>query len=141
VRTDASDAATLARLLRGDLVTEARMVTPEWREARDLLGARLQLVAQQVRVKNTITGLLARYDVTAPSALPRRVQLRVRLLLEQATLLGEQAKRLAAELNPVLIPSPDVQRLLWIPGIGRVVAFTMAFGRGAGRPSRPRVAR
>jgi transposase len=40
-------------------------------------------------------------------------------------LLGPQAKQLAAELNPVLIPTSDVQRLLWIPGIGRVVAFTI----------------
>jgi transposase len=125
VKTDAVDAATLAQLLRGDLVPEPHMATPEWREARDLLRARLQLVSQQVRVKNTITGLLAQYHVTAPSALPPLVQLRVQLLLTQATLRGEQARQLAAELNPVLIPTPDVQRLLWIPGIGRVVAFTI----------------
>lgn len=100
VKTDAVDAATLAQLLRGDLLPEAHMVSPEWREARDLLRARLQLVRQQVRVKNTITGLLAQYNVTAPSALPELVQLRVRLLYEQLTLFGEQAKRLAAQLNP-----------------------------------------
>jgi transposase len=93
--------------------------------ARDLLRTRLQLVPQQVRCKNAITGLLAQYNVTAPSALPPLVQLRVRLLHEQLTLLGTQAKHLAAALNPVLIPTPDVQRLLWIPGIGRVVAFTI----------------
>ena len=69
--------------------------------------------------------LLAQYNVTTPAALPPLVQLRVRLLHEQLTLLGDQARRLAAELNPVLIPTPDVQRLLWIPGIGRVVAFTI----------------
>jgi transposase len=40
-------------------------------------------------------------------------------------LLGAQTKRLAAGLNPVLIPTADVQRLLRIPGIGRVVAFTI----------------
>ena len=125
VKTDAADAATLAQLLRGDLIPEAHMVSAEWREARDLLRARLQLVRQQVRCKNAIAGLLAQYAVTAPSALPPLVQLRVRLLHEQLTLLGAQAKRLAAELNPVLLPTPDVQRLLWIPGIGRVVAFTI----------------
>jgi transposase len=125
VKTDAVDAATLAQLLRGELVPEAHMVSTKWREARDLLRARLQLVAQQVRIKNTITGLLAQYNVTTPAALPALVQLRVRLLQEQLALLGTQAKQLAAELNPVLIPTPDVQRLLWIPGIGRVVAFTV----------------
>ena len=125
VKTDAVDAATLAQLLRSDLVPGAHMVSAEWREARDLLRARLQLVRQQVCCKNAIAGLLAQYNVTAPSVLPPLVQLRVRLLQEQLTLLGGQAKQLAAELNPVLIPNPDVQRLLWIPGIGRVVAFTI----------------
>jgi transposase len=40
VKTDAVDAATLAQLLRSDLIPEAHMVSPEWREARDLLRAR-----------------------------------------------------------------------------------------------------
>jgi transposase len=63
--------------------------------------------------------------VTTPAALPPLVQLRTTLLDEQGTLLGAQAKRLAAELNPRLIPTPDVQRLLWVPGIGRLVAFAI----------------
>lgn len=85
VKTAAVDAATLAQLLRGDLVPEAHMVSAECREARDLLRARQQLVAQQVRIKNTITGLLAQYNVTALAALPALVQLRVQLLEEQLT--------------------------------------------------------
>jgi transposase len=125
VKTDAVDAYTLAQLLRSDLIPEAHMVSAEWREARDLLRARLQLVGQQVRCKNTLAGLLAQYNVTAPEALPPLVQLRTRMLAEQDALLGTQAKQLAAALNPLLIPTPDVQRLLWIPGIGRLVAFTI----------------
>ena len=125
VKTDAVDAATLAQLLRSDLIPEAHMVSAEWREARDLLRARLQLVGQQVRCKNSLAGLLAQYNVAAPAALPPLVQVRTTMLAEQFALLGAQAKRLAAELNPVLIPTPDVQRLLWIPGIGRLAAFTI----------------
>lgn len=82
------------------------MVSAEWREARDLLRARLQLVRQQVRIKNTITGLLAQYNVTAPSALPVLVQLRVQLLQEQLTLLGTQTRQLAAQLNPCSLRHP-----------------------------------
>ena len=126
VKTDAVDAATLAQLLRSDLIPEAHMVSAEWREARDLLRARLQLVGQQVRCKNTLAGLLAQYNVGTPAALPPLVQLRTRMLAEQHALLGAQAKQLAAALNPLLVPTPDVQRLVWIPGIGRVVAFTIA---------------
>jgi transposase len=101
------------------------MISPECREARDLLRARLRLVAQQVRCKNTLDGLLAQYNVAAPAALPPLVQLRTAMLSEQMALLGTQAKRLGAALNPQLIPRPDVQRLVWVPGIGRIVAFTV----------------
>ena len=125
VKTDAVDAATLAQLLRSDLIPEAHMVSAEWREARDALRARLQFVERQVRCRNAITGLLAQYNVPAPAALPPLVQLRVRMLTEQLALLTAQARRLVRELDPRLIPTPDVQRLLWIPGIGRIVAFTI----------------
>lgn len=81
VKTDAVDASTLAQLLRTDLIPEAHMVSAEWREARDLLRARLQLVGQQVRCKNTLDGLLAQYNVTTPSTLPPLVQRRTRCSL------------------------------------------------------------
>jgi transposase len=126
VKTDAVDAATLAQLLRSDLVPEAHMVSPEWREARDLLRARLHLVGQQVRCKNALAGLLAQYNVTTPAALPPLVQLRTTMLAEQHALLGAHAKRLTQALDPLLIPTPEVQRLVWVPGIGRIVAFTIA---------------
>ena len=29
------------------------------------------------------------------------------------------------QLQPELIPNPDIQRLLWIPGVGKIVAFTL----------------
>jgi transposase len=125
VKTDAVDAATLAQLLRGDLVPEAHMVSPEWREARDLLRARLQLVRQHVRCQNIISGLLAQYNETTVAALPELVQLRVRLVEAQRALLTAQAKELSRALNPRLLPDADVQRLLWIPGIGRLLAFTI----------------
>ena len=89
VKTDAVDAAPLAQLLRRDLIPEGHMVSAEWREARDLLRARLQLVAQQVRCRNTLAGLLVQYNVTTPGALPPLVQLRTTMLAEQHTLLGD----------------------------------------------------
>ena len=75
VKTDAADAATLAQLLRSDLIPEAHMISPEWREARDLLRARLQVVGAQVRCKNTVEGLLAQYNVSGwESLLEDRLQ-------------------------------------------------------------------
>ena len=59
VKTDAIDAATLAQLLRSNLIPSAHMIGTEHREARDLLRARLQCVTQQVRCRNALAGLLA----------------------------------------------------------------------------------
>ena len=52
VKIDAVDAATSAQLLRSDLIPEAHMVSPEWREARDLLRARLQIVPAPIRPRS-----------------------------------------------------------------------------------------
>jgi hypothetical protein len=45
-------------------------------------------------------------------ALPALVQLRTTMLAEHYALLGTQAKQLAAAIDPLFIPTPDVQRLL-----------------------------
>jgi transposase len=54
------------------------------------------------------------------------VQLRVAVLEEQQMLLTRQARQLVAAVTPRLIPTADVQRLVWIPGIGPIVACTIA---------------
>ncbi len=38
---------------------------------------------------------------------------------EQMKLLHRQTIDLEKSIHPQLIPGPDVQRLLWIPGIGK----------------------
>jgi transposase len=68
---------------------------------------------------------LAQYNVTRVEALPPLVQLRVDLLAQQRTLLTAQIKQIERELAPRLVPTPDAQRLLYIPGIGAIVAFTL----------------
>lgn len=125
VKTDAVDAATLAQLLRSDLIPEAHMVSPERRETRDLLRQRLVLVAKRTRCRNAVHGLLMQYNVDAPAALPPLPRFQAELHTEQAALLTHQIKRLEHHLHPLLIPNPDVQRLLWVPGIGKIAAFTL----------------
>jgi len=125
VKTDAVDAATLAQLLRSDLIPAAHMISPELREPRDLLRQRLVLVAKRTRCKNAVTGLLAQYNVATPGELPALPRFQCELHAEQRALLTAQIKRLERELRPTLVPNADVQRLLWIPGIGKVAAFTL----------------
>jgi transposase len=125
VKTDAVDAATLAQLLRSDLIPAAHMISPALRESRDLLRQRLVLVAKRTRCKNAVTGLLAQYNVATPEDLPALPRFQCALHAEQRVLLTTQIKRLERELRPTLVPDADVQRLLWIPGIGKTAAFTL----------------
>ena len=57
--------------------------------------------------------------------LPELMQLQARCHLDQADLLQQQIKGLEKALHPHLVPDADVQRLLRIPGIGKVCAFTL----------------
>ena len=125
VKTDAVDALTLAQLHRVDLIPRAHMVSPELRPLRDLLRTRLQLVEKRVSAKNSVHRLLEKFNVPDPAALPDEATLQASLYEEQIELLGSQIRRIEQQLQPRLIPEPDIQRLLWIPGIGKITAFTL----------------
>jgi transposase len=107
------------------LVPEAHRVSPEHREVRDLLRARLKLVTRATRARHAVTGLFTQYNVRAAAELPELVQLQVRLLQEEYAVLAAQVKRCERELRPRLLPRSDVQRLVWIPGIGAIIAYTL----------------
>lgn len=125
VKTDAVDAATLAQLLRVDLIPEAHMISPALRDTRDLLRARLVLVSRVLRCRRSIGALLEKYNVAAPTALPELPRLEATLHAEQQALLTTQVRRLEHQLRDRVLPTPDVQRLVWIPGIGALVAYTL----------------
>jgi transposase len=125
VKTDAVDALTLARLNRADLIPRAHMVSPELRPLRDLLRTRLHLVEKRTSAKNSVQRLLEKYNVPEPSQLPQEAMLQASLYNEQIELLWDQIRRIEKRLQPELIPDPDIQRLLWIPGVGKLVAFTL----------------
>jgi len=125
VKTDAVDALTLAQLHRADLIPRAHMVSPELRPLRDLLRTRLHLVQKRTSAKNSVERLLEKFNVPEPDQLPDEATLQASLYAEQIELLTDQIGRIEKQLQPRLIPNPDIQRLLWIPGIGKLVAFTL----------------
>ena len=125
VKTDAVDAATLAQLLRASLVPEAHMISDAQRELRDLLRARLLLVHRAVQARRSVTALLDKYNVPTPEELPSLPRLQADLFQAQRTLLVTHIKRLEAELRGQILDRPDVQRLVWVPGIGARVAYTV----------------
>lgn len=125
VKTDHVDSDTLALLLRADLIPLAHMIAPAQRGPRDLMRTRLRLVEKSVSAQNSMDRLLEKFNITAVEELDELYQLQASCHTAQMGLLESQITTLERSLYPHLIPNADVQRLLWIPGLGKVNAFTI----------------
>ncbi len=125
VKTDKVDSHTLAQLLRMDYIPEAYKISKDKRVLRDALRARLKIVQRHTSVTNSMHLLLAKYNYDSPSQLTGIADYQYEQLAEVEQLLNEQILDLEKQLYPSLIPNEDIQRLLWIPGIGKMNAFNI----------------
>lgn len=125
VKTDQVDSDVLALLLRAGLIPVAHMIGAAQRGPRDLMRARLRLVAKCVSAQNSIDRLLEKFNLTSVADLADFYQLQAGCHAAQIQLLTQQITTLERALHPHLIPNADVQRLLWIPGLGKVNACTI----------------
>ena len=125
VKTDKVDSHILAQLLRMDYIPEAHKITGEKRTLRDALRARLKIVQRHTSVTNSMHLLLAKYNFDSQSQLSGIAKYQYDQLTEIEALLNEQILNLEKQLYPDLIPNEDIQRLLWIPGIGKINAFNI----------------
>ena len=125
VKTDKVDSHILAQLLRLNFIPEAHKISNENRTLRDALRSRLKIVQRHTSVTNSMALVLAKYNLTEPEGLQNIPKLQYEQLSAHASLLKEQMLTLEKSLYPYLIPNEDIQRLLWIPGIGKMNAFTI----------------
>ena len=141
VKTDKVDSQTLANLLRINMIPTAHQISPALRGLRDLMRARLKIVSKNTSCQNSIHRLMGKYNLNIPEGeklhdlstldllidlpLPTEASLQMEIHKEQMRLLFRQIKKLEKSMHPELIPNPDIQRLLWIPGIGKILAFTI----------------
>ncbi len=125
VKTDKVDSHTLAQLLRMDYIPSAHKISNDKRLLRDALRARLKIVQRHTSVTNSMHLLLAKYNLDSPVQLDSIPRFQFEQLTEVEALLKEQMLDLEKQLYPFLIPNDDIQRLLWIPGIGKMNAFTI----------------
>jgi len=125
VKTDAVDSHTLAQLLRVGLIPRAHMISETRRGPRDVLRTRLQLVERRIRCDLSVGSLLEKFNVPEVAQLPPLYQLQAQLHTAQAGLLDAQVHELEQAIQGDLLDTPAIQRLLWIPGIGRLLAFTL----------------
>ena len=125
VKTDKVDSHTLAQLLRMDYIPAAHKISAENRLLRDALRARLKIVQRHTSITNSMQMLLAKYNFDSPTQLSGITKFQYEQLSEVEEILNEQMLDLEKQLYPFLIPNEDIQRLLWIPGIGKMNAFTI----------------
>jgi len=125
VKTDRVDVRTLLTMLRLNLFPEAHVISPGLRELRDLLRLRLRLVGKRTSSLNSIARLLEKYNRASVEALPQLAQVQAGFHRGQIELLDAQVKALEKRIARELKPHEDVRRLRRIPGIGRLVGWTL----------------
>lgn len=140
-KTDRIDAWVLAELARRDLVPAIWLPDPEVRSDRERVRFRAHLVHHRVALKNRIHATLMSFGHPVPVsdlfgaagrqlldrlALPEPWATTLRTSLELIDQLDRQVAVVDAELRVALADDPDVALLRTIPGIGPVLAATIA---------------
>ena len=134
VKTDKVDSATLARLLWLDTIPQAHKITREKRNLRDVMRTRLRIVGRRTSCYISVHNLGRKFNCddlididhqSLPDELPESARLLMQCHYQQISLLSDQILSLEQHLHPVLIPNDDIQRILYVPGIGKITAFTI----------------
>lgn len=125
VKTDKIDSFILAQLLRMDFIPEAYILSPDLRAMRDLMRSRLQLVQKRTCCINSVHRLLEKFNLADPDELSDLYHEQYLNLDQQISLLEKQIKALEKSIYKRIIYNDELQRILWIPGIGYVNGFTI----------------
>ncbi len=147
-KTDKLDAQGLNRLQRNGTLPTVWIPPGPLRDLRELTRTRLVLVAQRTRLKNRLTATLAKYgappsECSDPYGKRGRVELEKRLellpeqarwvsqqLLLQLDFVGHQVRQLEERLGQLVEVTPEMQWLLSMPGVGVILAATIALEIG-----------
>ena len=133
------DAATLAQLLRADLLPEAWIAPQQVRDLRALLRHRAALVRLSTSLKNRVHAVLADRGIGEGQSLwtgagrawladlelppiPRAIIQDCCGLLDA---LATPIARLERQIAGLAKPDPRVQALMVLPGVGRLTAMTL----------------
>jgi len=144
VKTDAVDAHTLAQLLRLGYVPEAHQLPGEYRAMRDLLRQRMVMEHKRTNLIQRISSILAQFNVrlqVSPSAagfaaflegcnLPVEYRMTLLMYHQQCIQATEHRKRLEKYFKEKLRPTPILQLLMSIPGVGDITGSIIAMETG-----------
>ena len=141
VKNDQFDARTLAELLAADLVPRVWIGDEQTRVLRRLTSRRSQLVRARTRPKNEISAVLVRNLKGRPPMsdlfgkrgrawlaaleLPADEQDTVQACLRQIDFLTSEIAHVDRQLAEKALASPQIKRLMTIPGVGVTTAATL----------------
>jgi transposase len=139
LKNDKVDAATLAQLLRADLLPEAWIAPPEVRQLRALLRHRIQLVRLRTLLRNRIHAIIADHGHGRPEGCwsgPGRAWLASlelpaasREVIDDALALTDALQqpidRLDREVRQRARSDPRVKVLTQLPGVGEFTALVL----------------
>jgi transposase len=139
LKNDKVDAATLAQLLRADLLPEAWIAPPSVRQLRALLRHRVQLVRLRTLLRNRIHAVLADHGQDRPAGawsgpgrqwlaeleLPAVSRAVVDDCLALIEAFAPTIDRLDGEVHQRALADPRVKVLTALPGVGEFTALVI----------------
>jgi transposase len=147
-KTDKLDARGLNRLQRTGTLPTVWIPPGALRDQRDLPRTRMVLTRERTRLKNRIHATLAKYGLrpedtsdlfgrrgrawlqTALPVLPPHSRFATEHLLEQLEVVTAQILAFEQRLRAAFAPTPELQLLRTLPGIGWVLAVVVWFEIG-----------
>jgi transposase len=140
VKTDKVDAKVLAQLAAADFIPEVWAPDKETRALRRRVAHRAALVRQRTRLRNQVHAVLTRNLVAVPVTdlfgkqgrgwlaevgLPEHEREQVESLLRLHDALDREVREVERGLSRTALASPEVRRLMTIPGVGPVTALAI----------------
>ncbi len=147
-KTDKLDTHGMNTLQRNGTLPTVWIPPGPLRELRELTRTRVVLVTQRTRWKNRISATLAKWGLPASEysdpygkrareelekrleGLPEQTRWATRQMLAQLDSLSEQIRQFEKRLEELVEVTPEMQRLETLPGVGVILAATMALEIG-----------
>lgn len=147
-KTDKLDTHGLNQLQRNGTLPTVWIPPGRLRELREMTRTRVVLVAQRTRWKNRLTATLAKYGLPASvysdpygkgaraemdsrmSHLPAQARWASEQMRAQLDRLSEQIAQFEQRLQELVEVTPEMQQLMSLPGVGVILAATMALEIG-----------
>lgn len=141
IKTDKLDSKILAHLCRMDFIPEAHKADRDTRHLRELLRYRASLVRMRASSKNRVHSLLAKLNVKHPYSdlfgkegtrflreltLPTAYQNSLDGHMKIIGTLSAEVKKAEKRIDGAYKESPEAQLLSTIPGVGPLLALTIA---------------